>query len=299
MISTFFPVLGRIDDDIDDIEDIVIDDRPRRACGASSRSSATWSRCGGWLTPLRDVFARNAEHITELPGMEPDDRPYFRDLYDSMIRVADLVDSYRDPAERRHGPLPLDGRQPPGRGQQAAHDHRHDLPAAHVPDGLLRSELLVPDQPHHRLDLVVSWSSAWAAGRLHGRLHHLLQAQALAMSATGPSPALLERYADLLVNYALGGGAGVQRGETAWVVGTEDTKPLFFAACRAVWRAGGNVIQDYLPAGRRAVQPAAHLPGGGRRCAARLLPRRLRQGPHRRLRPHALPARGARPPGPA
>ncbi len=68
------------------------------------------------------------------------------------------------------------------------------------------------------------------------------------VSAGVPSAALLERYADLLVGYALGGGAGVQRGETAWIVGSEDTKPLFIAACRAVWRAGGNVIHDYLPA---------------------------------------------------
>jgi magnesium transporter len=28
--------------------------------------------------------------------MEPDDRLYFRDVYDSLVRVSDLVDSYRD-----------------------------------------------------------------------------------------------------------------------------------------------------------------------------------------------------------
>ena len=48
------------------------------------------------VTPQRDVFARDAERIGDLRGMEDDDRLYYRDLYDTQIRVADLVDSYRD-----------------------------------------------------------------------------------------------------------------------------------------------------------------------------------------------------------
>ena len=48
------------------------------------------------VAPQRDVFARDAERIGDLRGMEADDRFYFRDLYDTQIRVADLVDSYRD-----------------------------------------------------------------------------------------------------------------------------------------------------------------------------------------------------------
>lgn len=67
------------------------------------------------------------------------------------------------------------------------------------------------------------------------------------MPYTPPQP-LLERYADLLVNFALGGGTGLRPGETAWVAGAEDAKPLFVEVCRAVWRAGGNVIQEYEPA---------------------------------------------------
>src|SRR4029078_5265601 len=30
------------------------------------------------------------------PGMQADDRLYYRDLYDGLIRISDLVDSYRD-----------------------------------------------------------------------------------------------------------------------------------------------------------------------------------------------------------
>ena len=48
------------------------------------------------VTPMRDMFARNADRIAALPGLETDDRLYFRDLYDGLVRISELVDSYRD-----------------------------------------------------------------------------------------------------------------------------------------------------------------------------------------------------------
>ena len=59
-----------------------------------------------------------------------------------------------------------------------------------------------------------------------------------------PSQEIIERYAQVLVHFALGDGAGVQPGETVRVVGSEETKPLFAEVCRAVWRTGGNVLQQ-------------------------------------------------------
>jgi magnesium transporter len=34
--------------------------------------------------------------MVPLPGMTPEREPYVRDLYDHLIRISDLVDSYRD-----------------------------------------------------------------------------------------------------------------------------------------------------------------------------------------------------------
>src|SRR5205807_9546203 len=34
--------------------------------------------------------------IAELPGLQLDERDYFRDIYDHLIRITDLIDSYRD-----------------------------------------------------------------------------------------------------------------------------------------------------------------------------------------------------------
>ena len=48
------------------------------------------------VTPQRDLFARGVDEVSELPGLQLDERDYFRDVYDHLIRISDLIDSYRD-----------------------------------------------------------------------------------------------------------------------------------------------------------------------------------------------------------
>ena len=48
------------------------------------------------VTPQRDVFARVMGGVAELPGLSQEDERYFRDVYDHLIRISDLIDSYRD-----------------------------------------------------------------------------------------------------------------------------------------------------------------------------------------------------------
>src|SRR5260221_13938504 len=48
------------------------------------------------VTAQLDMFAGLLAGVRGLPGMTPDDERYFRDLYDHLIRISDLVDSYRD-----------------------------------------------------------------------------------------------------------------------------------------------------------------------------------------------------------
>ncbi len=62
-----------------------------------------------------------------------------------------------------------------------------------------------------------------------------------------PPPQILERYADVLVNFALGGGAGIKPGEVVRVAAHEYAKPLYAELLRAIWRAGGHVITQYIP----------------------------------------------------
>jgi aminopeptidase len=62
-----------------------------------------------------------------------------------------------------------------------------------------------------------------------------------------PPPEILERYASVLIDFALGGGRGVKPGEVVRVVAPESAKPLYVELCKAVWRAGGHVIGAYQP----------------------------------------------------
>jgi magnesium transporter len=94
--STFEPVLSRVDDDIDDLEQNVIakaSPEDLQRIFSLKRDLIAMRRV---VTPMRDMFARNVERFAELPRLQADDRLYFRDLYDGLIRVSDLVDSYRD-----------------------------------------------------------------------------------------------------------------------------------------------------------------------------------------------------------
>jgi aminopeptidase len=62
-----------------------------------------------------------------------------------------------------------------------------------------------------------------------------------------PSDDQLDRYAQLLVGFALGGGAGIAPGEIVAIWSEESARPLYAAVCRAVWRAGGHVLPQYTP----------------------------------------------------
>lgn len=62
-----------------------------------------------------------------------------------------------------------------------------------------------------------------------------------------PNRKTLQRYADVLVNFALGNGRGIKPGEVVYVVAYEYAKPLYAEILREITRAGGNTISHYLP----------------------------------------------------
>jgi aminopeptidase len=66
-----------------------------------------------------------------------------------------------------------------------------------------------------------------------------------------PPGEVLERYAALVVGWALGGGTGIARGDVVLITAPDVAKPLYAACCRAVWRAGGHVLHGYRPADNR------------------------------------------------
>lgn len=62
-----------------------------------------------------------------------------------------------------------------------------------------------------------------------------------------PSQQILEKYANVLVNFALGGGKGIKKGEVVFLQAPESAKPLLKALRITVFKAGGNPIINYIP----------------------------------------------------
>ena len=60
-----------------------------------------------------------------------------------------------------------------------------------------------------------------------------------------PSKKILENYANVLVNFALGHGKGIKKGDTVIVQMSEAAKPLYAEIMAAIWKAGGHIISRY------------------------------------------------------
>jgi len=96
LVDSFFPVLDRFDDQIDQLEDAILRRPTDQQLGQLFDMKRSLIAIRKVVTPQRDMFAALLSGTSELPGMTPDAEHYFRDLYDRLIRISDLVDSYRD-----------------------------------------------------------------------------------------------------------------------------------------------------------------------------------------------------------
>src|SRR3989338_6638617 len=63
------------------------------------------------------------------------------------------------------------------------------------------------------------------------------------------SQKILERYADVLINFALNSGRGIKKGEVIFLRIPESAKPFYVVLRNAVLKAGGTYITAYLPEG--------------------------------------------------
>jgi aminopeptidase len=62
-----------------------------------------------------------------------------------------------------------------------------------------------------------------------------------------PNEKILKKYADVMVNFALGKGQGIKKGDVVRLSGSESCRPLFIASHNAIIDAGGHVISHYGP----------------------------------------------------
>jgi len=93
-VDSFFPVLDRIDEFIDSLEERVFKDPMEDALRdifAVKRMVLSLRR---YLAPEREIF--NVLTNRPSPYLNPDVQLYYRDIYDHILRINDALDTYRD-----------------------------------------------------------------------------------------------------------------------------------------------------------------------------------------------------------
>jgi len=96
LVDAFFPVLNDFDDKIDALEDDILKAPTEAQLGVLFDMKRTLMNMRKVIAPQRDMMASINAGVADVPGMTDEASKYFRDLYDHLIRLADLVDSYRD-----------------------------------------------------------------------------------------------------------------------------------------------------------------------------------------------------------
>jgi magnesium transporter len=96
LVDSFFPVLSDFDDSIDNLEGAILKKPTEEQLGTLFSMKREVMTIRKVITPQRDMIASLNEGMVSIPGMTSRGSAYFRNLYDHLIRISDLVDGYRD-----------------------------------------------------------------------------------------------------------------------------------------------------------------------------------------------------------
>jgi magnesium transporter len=94
--DSFFPALEDYDARIDRIEDAIFREPREEQLQQLVRMKRRLNRLRRVVGPQRDLVSQLYGGISRLPGTDAEADRYFRDVFDHLIRVADLIDSYKD-----------------------------------------------------------------------------------------------------------------------------------------------------------------------------------------------------------
>jgi len=96
IVDSFFPILADLDDEINELEDAIVSGAGPRQLQEIFRLKRLLLKLRKAVLPMRDVFAREADAVADLAGLEADSHDYFRDVYDHLIRISDELDTYHE-----------------------------------------------------------------------------------------------------------------------------------------------------------------------------------------------------------
>ncbi len=96
LIDSFFPVLSAFDDSIDDLEGAILKNPTEQQLGTLFEMKRQIMTIRKVVDPQRDMISSLNSGMVTIPGLTDQGSAYFRNLYDHLIRISDMVDAYRD-----------------------------------------------------------------------------------------------------------------------------------------------------------------------------------------------------------
>jgi magnesium transporter len=96
LVDSMFPYLAAMDDRIDDLQDQIFENPKESQLAALFELKRQLVGMRKLVTPQRDMVNTMLSGVVQVPGMTAESERYIRDLYDHLIRISDMVDSYRD-----------------------------------------------------------------------------------------------------------------------------------------------------------------------------------------------------------
>jgi magnesium transporter len=96
LVDSMFPFLAAFDDRIDELQDQIFAKPTEEELAALFALKRQLVDMRKLVTPQRDMMASMLAGVIAIPGMTDETERYIRDLYDHLIRISDMVDSYRD-----------------------------------------------------------------------------------------------------------------------------------------------------------------------------------------------------------
>ncbi|MEO6866892.1 MAG: magnesium transporter CorA family protein [Gaiellales bacterium] len=96
LTDSFFPLLASLDDEIDTLADDIVAKENKEHLQRIFELKRMLVQLRRVVSPQRDMMARAADQLLGLPGLEVDAHDYFRDVYDHMIRISEMIDTNRE-----------------------------------------------------------------------------------------------------------------------------------------------------------------------------------------------------------
>lgn len=96
LVDSFFPALSQFEERLALIEDALVESPKEEHLRDIFTMRRRLTGLRRVLGPQRDEMSRLASGTSVLSGMTPEDERYFRDIYDHLLRLGELIEAARD-----------------------------------------------------------------------------------------------------------------------------------------------------------------------------------------------------------